>query len=91
MLQIFKIFCIKAWVIAMDALTSDIMRDSAGEVGPPVPVFRGGTGLRPDVDLSSNRALLEGLDDARSLCSEHEIEHEQRDRDDDDIGLEEQP
>ncbi len=30
---------------------------------PPVPVFRGGTGPRPGIDLSSNRALLEALDE----------------------------
>ncbi len=29
----------------------------------PIPVFRGGNGLRPGVDLSSNRALQEFLDD----------------------------
>jgi hypothetical protein len=30
---------------------------------PPVPVFRGGTGPRPGIDLSSNRALQEALQD----------------------------
>jgi hypothetical protein len=30
---------------------------------PPVPVFRGGTGLMPGVDLTSNRALYELLDE----------------------------
>lgn len=34
---------------------------------PPVPVFRGGTGPRPGIDLSSNRALLETLDDGVDL------------------------
>jgi hypothetical protein len=34
---------------------------------PPVPVFRGGTGPRPGIDLSSNRALLEALDDGVDL------------------------
>ncbi len=34
---------------------------------PSVPVFRGGTGPRPGVDLSSNRALLEALDDSVDL------------------------
>jgi hypothetical protein len=29
---------------------------------PDVPVFRGGTGLRPGIDSRSNRALLETLD-----------------------------
>ncbi len=36
---------------------------------PPVPVFRRGTGPRPGVDLSSNRALHEVLDDGLDLDS----------------------
>lgn len=32
----------------------------------PLPVFRGGTGPRPGVDLNSNRALAELLDDPDS-------------------------
>jgi hypothetical protein len=31
---------------------------------PPVPVFRGGNGPRPGIDLSSNAALHEALDDS---------------------------
>jgi hypothetical protein len=31
--------------------------------GPPIPVFAGGTGPRPGIDLRSNRALLEALDE----------------------------
>lgn len=34
---------------------------------PAVPVFRGGTGPRPGIDLTSNRALAEALDDGREL------------------------
>jgi hypothetical protein len=34
---------------------------------PDVPIFRGGTGPRPGVDLSSNRALLELLDEGVEL------------------------
>lgn len=34
---------------------------------PPVPVFHGGTGPRPGVDLSSNRALHEALDEGLEL------------------------
>lgn len=30
---------------------------------PEVPIFRGGNGLRPGVDLTSNRALYELLDE----------------------------
>lgn len=35
--------------------------------GPPVPVFRGGTGVRPGVDLDSNRTLSEVLDEGTEL------------------------
>lgn len=34
---------------------------------PPVPIFRGGTGPRPGIDVSSNRALLEALDEGDEL------------------------
>jgi hypothetical protein len=34
---------------------------------PSVPVFHGGTGPRPGIDLSSNRALLEALDEGLEL------------------------
>ena len=43
---------------------SDIPRD---EDRPTVPVFRGGTGPRPGIDLSSNAALHEVLDDGVPL------------------------
>jgi Bacterial antitoxin of type II TA system, VapB len=33
----------------------------------PVPVFRGGTGPRPGIDLTSNRALNEALDEGLDL------------------------
>lgn len=36
---------------------------------PPVPVFHGGTGPRPGVDLNSNRALYEALDEGRGLAA----------------------
>lgn len=39
--------------------------DAAGR--PPVPVFDGGPGPRPGLDLSSNRALSEALDEGRDL------------------------
>lgn len=35
--------------------------------GPAVPVFRGGTGPRPGIDLNSNRALIEALDEEVDL------------------------
>ena len=34
---------------------------------PVVPIYRGGTGPRPGLDLTSNRALLEALDDGLEL------------------------
>ena len=34
---------------------------------PAVPVFDGGTGPRPGIDLTSNRALHEALDDGLEL------------------------
>lgn len=34
---------------------------------PPVPVFRAGTGPRPGLDLTSNRALHEALDEGLDL------------------------
>ncbi|GAA5157398.1 ribbon-helix-helix protein, CopG family [Pseudonocardia eucalypti] len=36
---------------------------------PPVPVFRGGTGPKPGLDLASNRALHEALDEGLDLDS----------------------
>jgi hypothetical protein len=39
---------------------------SLGEL-PAVPVFRGGTGPRPGIDLNSNRALAEALDEGQPL------------------------
>lgn len=33
----------------------------------PVPVFTGGTGPHPGLDLTSNAALYEALDEGRSL------------------------
>jgi hypothetical protein len=36
---------------------------SGDEEPPPVPVFTGGTGARPGIDLTSNRALRAALDE----------------------------
>lgn len=49
------------------ALRRELTRHEASSAGPPVPVFRGGTGPRPGIDLTSNRALHEALDDASDL------------------------
>ncbi|MDQ3722191.1 MAG: antitoxin [Actinomycetota bacterium] len=36
---------------------------------PAVPVFLGGSGSRPGIDLTSNRALLEALEEGLELDS----------------------
>ncbi len=46
------------------ALRRELTLGAVPRVGPPVPVFRGGTGPRAGIDLTSNRALHEALDDA---------------------------
>lgn len=48
------------------ALRRELVRPRATEA-PAVPVFRGGSGPRPGVDLSSNRALHELLDEDLGL------------------------
>jgi len=35
--------------------------------GPPLPTFTRGNGLRPGVDITSNRGLLEVLDEGSNL------------------------
>jgi hypothetical protein len=45
-----------------DALRTDLSRSAPAEP-PPIPVFRGGGGVRPGVDLSSNRAIQELFDE----------------------------
>ena len=49
------------------ALRRELASPEELEDGPPVPVFTGGTGPRPGVDLTSNRALHETLDDSLDL------------------------
>ncbi|HEV7773715.1 MAG TPA: CopG family transcriptional regulator [Conexibacter sp.] len=49
------------------ALQRELSDDRTPAAAPPVPVFRGGTGPRPGIDLSSNRALLEALDEGVEL------------------------
>jgi hypothetical protein len=49
------------------ALQRELNEAGAPVDAPPVPVFRGGTGPRPGIDLSSNRALLEALDEGVDL------------------------
>jgi hypothetical protein len=49
------------------ALQRELNEEPQAGAAPPVPVFRGGTGPRPGIDLSSNRALLEALDEGVEL------------------------
>lgn len=45
------------------ALRRALAEPSDDEEAPPIPVFTGGTGPRPGVDLSSNHALHQVLDE----------------------------
>lgn len=49
------------------ALRRELATASMPADAPPVPVFTGGSGPRPGVDLTSNRALYELLDDELDL------------------------
>lgn len=49
-----------------DALRAALARGREAD-RPVIPVFRGGTGVRPGIDVTSNRALLEALDADRPL------------------------
>lgn len=49
------------------ALRRELARQPTRPPGPPVPVFRGGTGARPGLDLTSNQALYEALDEGVPL------------------------
>ena len=49
------------------ALQRELNEAEQPRQAPPVPIFRGGTGPRPGIDLSSNRALTEALDDSVEL------------------------
>ena len=44
-----------------EALRRELDQQSTGHL-PQVPVFRGGTGPRPGLDLRSNRALIDLLE-----------------------------
>ena len=49
------------------ALRRELSRRSEPRSAPPVPIFRGGQGVRPGIDVTSNRALLEALDEAQPV------------------------
>ena len=50
-----------------DALRRELALSHRDEPRPPVPVFAAGTGPMPGVDLTSNRALHETLDEGVDL------------------------
>jgi hypothetical protein len=50
-----------------DALRRELSVDYRPADRPPVPIFRGGTGPTPGLDLNSNRAIHEFLDEGVEL------------------------
>lgn len=50
-----------------DALRRELAVPTQRGPRPPVGVFQGGTGPRPGIDLTSNRALQEALDEGVEL------------------------
>jgi hypothetical protein len=50
-----------------DALRRELSADDAPAGRPPVPVFRGGTGSPPGLDLTSSRAIYAFLDEGVEL------------------------
>lgn len=50
-----------------EAIRRELAHRKMPSSGPPIPVFRGGQGIRPGIDASSNRALLEALDEDRPI------------------------
>jgi hypothetical protein len=49
------------------ALQRELNDGPPAPAAPAVPVFRGGTGPRPGIDVSSNRALIGSLDEDTEL------------------------
>lgn len=56
--------------VVENALRRDLTR-STQSTAPVVPRFVGGTGARPGIDLTSNRALHEALDQAFDPDGDH--------------------
>jgi len=53
------------------ALRRELVATKDVHPAPRVPVFRGGGGIRPGVDLMSNRAVYELLDEGTELDRRH--------------------
>lgn len=54
-----------------EALQRELNEPPITADAPAIPVFTGGTGPRPGIDLSSNRALLDALDEDTALGDLH--------------------
>lgn len=52
--------------VSLGEVLDDALRRELAErphaPAPPIPVFDGGTGMRPGIDPASNRSMLEALD-----------------------------
>jgi hypothetical protein len=53
--------------VVEDALRRDLAQPARSAPRVPIPVFRGGTGPRPGIDLTSNAALHAVLDEGVAL------------------------
>lgn len=53
------------------ALRRELAAEDDAGTAVPIPVFTGGTGPRPGIDLTSNRALHEALDEDVGLDRRH--------------------
>lgn len=50
-----------------EALRRELAYRATANPRPPVPVFREGRGVRPGVDVTSTRALLEAIEEGQSV------------------------
>ena len=56
----------RAGGVSLDEFVEAALRVEVGIAGsevPEIPIFHGGAGVRPGIDLTSNRSLLEALDE----------------------------
>ncbi len=51
----------------VDEALQRLLMQPRAETGPPLPVFQGKSGVRPGVDLTSNRSMYEAMDDPADL------------------------
>jgi len=48
--------------------------EESAQFGPPLPVFDGGGGWRPDVDLTSNASMFDALGDKNAEFASRRLE-----------------